>query len=331
MKLPTVKWDEFVKDYLSFTRKERIGVLIVALVILVTYFLPRILSSSDKDTPTAIDTAWIEAVKKLEIKDSNLSQDESGKDNDQNAYAYQYDRKKNNYYESNRAKGELFYFDPNTIAATEWKRLGLRDKTIQTIRNYLSKGGHFYKPEDLQRIFGLHKDEYERLLPYVRIESKVSVSKEQFVSSKSNTEPQPQKTYAGKYSIIDINTGDTSAFISLPGIGSKLALRIVTFREKLGGFYSIDQIAETYGLPDSTFQKIKQYLKLDNTSVKKININTATVDEMKAHPYIKFGLANPIVAYRNEHGSFSKIEDIKKVMAVTDEIYKKIAQYLIVE
>ena len=64
------------------------------------------------------------------------------------------------------------------------------------------------------------------------------------------------------------------------------------------------------------------------TGVKKININTATIDEMKAHPYIKYSIANPIVAYRNEHGSFSKIEDIKKVMAITDEIYKKIAPYL---
>jgi competence ComEA-like helix-hairpin-helix protein len=114
----------------------------------------------------------------------------------------------------------------------------------------------------------------------------------------------------------------------LPGIGSKLAVRIVTFREKLGGFYSVEQIGETYGLPDSTFQKIKQYLKLDNSSVKKININTASIDEMKTHPYIKYSIANPIIAYRNEHGAFSKIEDIKKVMAVTDEIYKKIAPYL---
>jgi competence ComEA-like helix-hairpin-helix protein len=125
-----------------------------------------------------------------------------------------------------------------------------------------------------------------------------------------------------------VNTADTTTLISLPGIGSKLATRIITFREKLGGFYSVEQIGETYGLPDSTFQKIKQYLKLDNVSVKKININTATVDEMKAHPYIKYSLANPIVAYRNEHGMFSTIEDIKKVMAVTDEVYKKIAPYL---
>jgi competence ComEA-like helix-hairpin-helix protein len=90
----------------------------------------------------------------------------------------------------------------------------------------------------------------------------------------------------------------------------------------------VAQVGETFGLPDSTFQKIKQFLKLENISIRKININTATVEELKAHPYIKWGLANPIVAYRNEHGPFSKVEDIKKVMAVTEEVYSKLLPYL---
>lgn len=268
------------------------------------------------------------AVKKLEIKKTDSVNDHFQKRNEEDAYAYQYDRKKSNRYEPTINKGELFYFDPNTISSSEWKRLGLRDKTIQTIRNFLRKGGQFSKPEDLQKIYGLHKDEYERLAPYISIKAKTLSVTEQFVSSKPNDATHPVKAYSPRYSSIDVNTADTSAFISLPGIGSKLASRIVTFREKLGGFYSIDQIGETYGLPDSTFQKIKQYLKLDNPSVKKINVNTATIDEMKAHPYIKYSIANPIVAYRNEHGLFSKIEDIKKVMSVTDEIYQKIAPYL---
>ncbi|MEI9908827.1 MAG: helix-hairpin-helix domain-containing protein [Bacteroidota bacterium] len=130
------------------------------------------------------------------------------------------------------------------------------------------------------------------------------------------------------YAAIDINTADTTAFISLPGIGSKLAARIVNFRDKLGGFYSISQVGETYGLPDSAFQKVKQYLKLENAFVKKININTATVDELKAHPYIKFAIANPIIAYRKEHGPFSKVEDVKKMMTITGDIYNKISPYL---
>ena len=327
-----MKWSEFAKDYLTFSRKERIAILIIVGLILFTLFLPDVLKQTSNNNPTQVDTAWIAAVKKLEIKKPDSLPDHfQQKKGEEDAYAYQYDRKKSNYHETNSSKGELFYFDPNTISSSDWKRLGLGDKTIQTIINFLSKGGHFYKPEDLQKIYGLHKDDYERLEPYVNIKVKLSSLNQQLVSSKPRDEMQPAKTFASRYFSIDINTADTSAFISLPGIGTKLAVRIVTFREKLGGFYSIDQIGETYGLPDSTFQKIKQHLKLENPSVKKINVNTATVDEMKAHPYIKYSIANPIVAYRNEHGSFSNLEDIKKVMAVTDEIYKKIAHYLFVE
>ena len=323
-----VGWHQFVKDYLNFTRKERTGILVIIALIVFSVFIPDLIKKDAGSNSIQSDTSWLAAIKRLEIHDSVFSKHDYRKDDDENTYPYQYDRKKNDYYESNAVTGELFFFDPNTTSAAEWKRLGLKDKTIQTIQNYLSKGGHFYKPEDLQRVYGLHKDQYDRLLPYVKIEAKSLASNEQIVLSKPNSEPQPTRNATNKYSSVDINTGDTSAFISLPGIGSKLASRIVAFRDRLGGFYSIDQIGETYGLPDSTFQKIKQYLKLDNPSVKKININTATADELKAHPYIRSALANPIVAYRNEHGAFSKIEDIKKVMAVTDEIYKKVLPYL---
>jgi competence ComEA-like helix-hairpin-helix protein len=81
-------------------------------------------------------------------------------------------------------------------------------------------------------------------------------------------------------------------------------------------------------LPDSTFQKIKPYLQANSNAIKKININKATADELKTHPYIKYNIANPIIAYRKQHGPFEKIEDIKKVMVVTDEMYEKISPYL---
>src|SRR5436190_2858889 len=319
-------WKQFVKDYLNFTRRERIAVIIIIGVMIAVLMAPSILSRTGSYAPDKADTAWINTVKKLELKqpDSFYQDDQTKDDND---YAYQYDRSKKSYSNNSQLKGELFYFDPNKISAAEWKRLGLRNKTIQTIQNYLSKGGKFRKPEDLQRVYGLHKDEFERLEPYIRIESS-SENKVNETYTTAASEKPGIKRYTPGYSVIDVNAADTTAFISLPGIGSKLAARIVNFRDKLGGFYSVEQVKETFGLPDSTYQKIKQYLKLDNPSVKKININTATVDELKAHPYIKYSLANPIVAYRNEHGLFSKVEDVKKVMVVTEEIYKKIQPYL---
>jgi competence ComEA-like helix-hairpin-helix protein len=314
--------NQFAKDYLTFTQKERIGLLTLIFFILIVVILPKALNNKNRAAHINTDTAWISAARKLEVKDSQNNEPKNFKhaysDND---YAYQYDRPVNNPLSSST----LFYFDPNTIDKAGWEKLGLKDKTIHTIQNYLSKGGHFYKGEDLRKIYGLQQDVYSRLEPYIRIENVITDDKPSEYVKKEN---EPKRF---SYSAVDINTGDTTAFISLPGIGSKLAARIVNFRDKLGGFYSIAQVGETYGLRDSTFQKIKQYLKLENTSVEKININTATVDELKAHPYIKYSIANPIVAYRNEHGLFSKIEDIKKVMAVTDEVYNKIAPYLTVQ
>jgi competence ComEA-like helix-hairpin-helix protein len=124
---------------------------------------------------------------------------------------------------------------------------------------------------------------------------------------------------------------DTTAFIALPGIGSKLASRIISFRDKLGGFYSVEQVGEVYGLQDSTFQKIRKWLKLENASVKKININTATAEELKSHPYIRWNLAKLIIAYRNEHGAFGKTGDLKNITEVTEEVFEKMNHYLTVD
>jgi competence ComEA-like helix-hairpin-helix protein len=320
-----VKWNEFVSDYLTFSRKERIAVLAIAILILFVIVAPKLISHRNAATSnTVTDTSWISAAKKLEIKETE------GKDrkpyntqSGDNDYAYQYDRSVN----SSSPSGNLFYFDPNTLDQEGWKKLGLRDKTIHTIQNYLSKGGRFKKPEDLQRIYGLFPNEYERIAPYIKIEAGEETKNNANNTDKNPVESQPAKTYTSGYSIIEINSADTAAFVALPGIGSKLAARIVNFRDKLGGFYSINQIGETYSLPDSTFQKIKQYLKLDNSSVKKININTATKDEMKAHPYIKWNLANIIVEYRNQHGNFNSLADLKKISAITDSTYLKIVSY----
>lgn len=316
-----MKWTEFVKDYLSFSRRDRIGIIAILVLILAVIFLPNFVSRKAGTNSVNNDTAWITALQKLEVKEADTRQYP-----DDNSNNYQYDRPSGN---NSKPKAELFYFDPNTLSAGGWQKLGLRDKTIKTIQNYLNKGGHFKKPEDLQKIYGLFPEEYERIAPYVQIGSIPETSKYKDFADKTVIDnPPAAKTYPPRYSMVDVNSADTSAFIALPGIGSKLAARIVNFRDKLGGFYSIAQVGETFGLPDSTFQKIKQYLKLENISVRKININTATVDELKAHPYIKWSIANPIVAYRTEHGKFGKVEDIKKVMAVTEEVYTKIAPYL---
>lgn len=320
-----MNWPKIVADYLTFTRKDRIAILVILVLIGSVFFLPKVITvTKQKSHHQQPDTSWIAAMKRLEVRmDHDKSEGTADYDN---SNSYQYDRRIS--HNNTGFKGELFYFDPNTLSAEGWKKLGLRDKTINTIRNYLSKGGKFRKPEDLKRIYGLLPEEYERLAGYIKIADN---NTHLLYEGEFQPVANPNSTKHSKYTVIDVNTADTTAFIALPGIGSKLAARIINFRDKLGGFYSINQVAETYELPDSTFQKIRPYLKLENNVLKKININTATLDELKAHPYIRYSMANPIIAYRNEHGPFSKTEDLKKVMAVTEEAYIKILPYLTVE
>ena len=311
-----MKWKEFLRDYFTFTRKERIGLAILILVIIGIWIFPKV-SKPPKPKTIPPDTSWIIATKKI------MSRASDSDDQPHNIDDLAYNKPLAEL--SNESTGKLFNFDPNILSFEGWKKLGMREKTISTIQNYLKKGGHFYKAEDLKKIYGVRADEYTRLEPYVRIATTG------LMASPMDKKSIPKKeTFSNrpKYTVVDINTGDTSAFVALPGIGDKLALRIVNFREKLGGFYSIEQIAETYGLTDSSFQKIKPFLKIDNTSLKKINVNTATKDEMKSHPYLKWNLANAIVEYRNQHGNFSSVDDLKKISLITASVFDKIKFYL---
>ena len=316
---------KFAAEYFIFTKKERVGILVILTLILVftllPFLFPYFITEKKYD-----HTAFEKEIAALKIKQTDSSQKFQKKDFDkENSPSYNRASEKN-YYEA-PVKASLFYFDPNTLSGDGWKKLGIREKTITTIQNYISKGGKFYKPEDISKIWGLHKDEVQRLLPFVSIlQQTIPVYPEKKIfDNKSN----PKIIY--KIIPVDINTADTTAFIALPGIGSKLANRIINFRDKLGGFYKVEQVAETFALPDSTFQKIKANLILTRATVKKININTATLDEMKIHPYIRYNLAGAIVQYRLQHGVFLTISDIKKIMMVTEEIYLKLAPYLSVQ
>jgi len=141
--------------------------------------------------------------------------------------------------------------------------------------------------------------------------------------------PAYQRTWpARKPAIIDINEADSAAWEALRGIGPVLAARIVRFREKLGGFHSVAQIAETYGLPDSTFKKIQPSLRLGNVSLKKIDINEMDEKSLAQHPYISYKLARLIVKYRSVHGPFSQAEQLQNIPLVDDSIYRKLEQYI---
>lgn len=312
-----------IADYFSFTRKERTGIIVVLVLIGLLVFLPFLFPFlvHKKEYDHSFFEKEIAALQQKQA-DSMARVNTAS----ENGYTDDYRSPGSNYY-AKKPAGELFYFDPNSLSADGWKRLGLRDRTIHTIQNYISKGGRFKQPEDIGKIWGLHADEVSRLVPYVRIAQKSN--EDPPATDKAYTGATPGKPVYSK-SVIDINTADTTAFIALPGIGSKLAGRIISFREKLGGFYKVEQVAETYGLPDSTFQKIKDRLHTSDVTVKKLNINTASIDELKMHPYIRYNIANTIIQYRSQHGNFSSVAELKNILSISGDVFGKMEPYLTV-
>ncbi|HEU4904005.1 MAG TPA: helix-hairpin-helix domain-containing protein, partial [Flavisolibacter sp.] len=274
----------WLKDIFAFTKKDRIFAIFVVFVIAASLLLPKFFAPipqplvlhQDSTLLLAIDTLQQRQAQKPSYRRAEYSR------------AHQYEPSSNKRF----AIGELFEFDPNTASFQDWQRLGLNERTSKTIQNYVNKGGRFYKPQDLQKIWGMPEGFYDRVKDYVVITSVQKPAYTRYDNSKPKTEREERKPV-----VVNINEADTAAFIALPGIGSKLSARIVAFREKLGGFYSVEQVGETYGLPDSTFQLIKGRLQIGAEEVRKLNVNTVTKEELKVHPYIRWNLANAIVEY----------------------------------
>lgn len=314
-------WGPFLKDYFNFTKKERRGFIYAVFIILIATLIPFFFRYFIKEE--TIDHTLFEK----EIAQLNTDS------YTRKTYSKKYDVEYYNDYTPNKLsnvkKAEVFFFDPNTATVNDWIRLGIKQRTAETIQKYISKGGKFYKPDDLKKIWGLSKTNVKRLLPYVNIKS----PDKGFQKFEKREYSENVHSYAPRIiQKVDINLADTTAYIALPGIGSKLSQRIISFRDKLGGFYSIEQVGETFLLPDSTFQKIKPNLIISNNyPVEKININTASINDMKAHPYIRYNIANAIFQYRQQHGNFESIEQIKRILIVTEEMYLKLLPYLTIE
>src|SRR5258708_11711600 len=130
----------------------------------------------------------------------------------------------------------------------------------------------------------------------------------------------------------DLNAADTSQLIKVYGIGPKLSLRIVAYREKLGGFISESQLNEVYGIDSTVVRELisKSFIE-ENFQTRQVNINSATEKELGVHPYIKYKLAKAIVAYRMQHGAFTAVDDLKKLTIIDENTFLRMKPYIIAQ
>ena len=230
-------------------------------------------------------------------------------------------------YSKNVKKLKLAFFNPNLANQDEFDQLGMSKKTIKIIFNYRNKGGSFYKKKDLLKIYGMDTTLYQQLEPYILLDkNNNTITKDTFQNRKSKF--TPKSTPAKKpLAIIDINQSTVQDWEQIRGLGNYYSKKIVAFREKLGGFSSIDQVNDTYGIKDSLFQEFKSQLVF-SPIFRPIPINKISAEDLNKHPYISKKQARIISNFRNNHGAFANIDDLKKIKALNTETMEKITPYL---
>jgi DNA uptake protein ComE-like DNA-binding protein len=185
---------------------------------------------------------------------------------------------------------------------------------------YLENGGSFKKVGDVKKLYGMTEPLYDNISKYLYVKKAEEIQRKPFL----------KENRVFRCKTIDINEADSAQWESLYGIGPFLAKRIITFRESLCGFVSVEQVKETYGLRDSVFQSIKPCLTIEKNLKPCISINYTNQEGLSKHPYVRYKLARAICLYRENNGLFQHIEDLKKLPNVNDYIYIKLLPYITV-
>lgn len=170
----------------------------------------------------------------------------------------------------------------------------------------------------------VHYDNHEIQRSFGFVDS-LNQSQKIYVHQQASDVP---KSNAPKIPFININSADSIALRKLPGIGVKYSSRMVRYRNMLGGFHTKEQLLEVYGIDSVLFDRILPYLLIGQQDLRKININTCTEKNLKAHPYISNPVAKLVVKYREHHGFYQSLDELKSLPLIDEQLFRKIVVYL---
>lgn len=213
--------------------------------------------------------------------------------------------------------------DPNIASMTELIQIGLPETLAGRIISYRKKGGRFKTSADLKKIYGMDSSLLANIAPALTFssyaENRIPPVKPMVWSL---TKRQPLLQF-------DLNTADTTQLKSIRGIGSKLSLRIIKYREALGGFRSLNQLSEIYRLDTAGIRLLKKasFIAPDFEPVK-MNINTSAEQDLARHPYLQKNEASAVVAYRFKHGKFNSLSELADIKILDTAAIRKIIPYL---
>ncbi|MBO0952813.1 helix-hairpin-helix domain-containing protein [Fibrella forsythiae] len=334
----------FIADTFAIGHKEATGVLALLLLIILFLTSPLIYSwlrpERTQDTNASDQRKLDSLLAKMQLDGAAEEKARYGdKRQSDRAQRADDDRQTSERYQ----EANPFPFDPNTVSVAGWQQLGLPRWMAERIEKYRSKGGQFRKKEDLLKIYDFPPDLYETLEPYIQLSNSSpqlagkpnapgNVPGRDLPDASANISAigtaAPRERYVKPViQPFDINTADTTQLIALKGIGSKLAARIIQYRDGLGGFLSAEQYNEVYGLDSINLAELTLYAKV-KSPVRKTPINTASAADLDRLPYLSRRQAEVIVNYRNQHGAYTSPESLKAIRVLGLHTIEQITPYL---
>lgn len=293
------------KTYFQFlfsdlSKRERWGSLLVLLIIATGIVLPRIIEGTRPPVKEEI----------LKATAFSASSDPFVAENDSGGFE--------NFAGTRQRKLHLRY-----AAVEELMKLGMSQSVATLLKQQYEKGKRLENIEELAKISGLDPE-------FLKLRISAKSFKNYYLSNRAKLpeegeEEEPVAKPA--LTIVRVNHCDTADLMALPGIGAKTARRIVNYRNKLGGFLNFNQLKETFGVDTNTLNELSPYLTIDPAEVKKININTATITQLTAHPYCKNYQAKALVNYRLAHGHL-QLKDLPQLKVITSVELQKLLPYL---
>jgi DNA uptake protein ComE-like DNA-binding protein len=288
-------WGRFWREYLGYPKKERRGIYVLLTMLMFVAFYNIIehqLWSTDLALPTIKVTPFEATFENNKIR-NNVAK---------------------------KFRDKPVFIDTASVAALA--AIGFSKYQATIIFNYIQKGAAIYTVKDLAKIYSIDQKTIDLT------QSKIIFSDSASRKSQPKTNPFFVKKIPKK---VELNSCDSAALDSVFYMSSYLAGRIINYRNRLGGFFELAQIQLIYGIDTTVYAKIANHLSLDTTNIKRIDINKVSLERLAQHPYIGYKLAKVMVNYRAQHGAFKSKSDLKKIILINEEIFRKIERYILIQ
>ena len=110
----------------------------------------------------------------------------------------------------------------------------------------------------------------------------------------------------------------------MPGIASYRARQIIRYRDRLGGFASVEQLSEIENLPI----ELQAWFVIQTGVYRKLKLNTASTGELARHPYVGSARAKAIADYRRVQGRLRSLQDLSLLPDFSADVIRRLEPYV---